>query len=76
MPPPWIKGQPKLSQKELIQQLKQTKASEQASLTQGLRDDLEIEFSKVVEPVMESCTKDSISVSAQEETKYWCYDIV
>ena len=74
VPPPWVKGQQKQSKKELIQQLKRTKAKEQASLTQELRDNLEIEFSKVVEPVMESCTKDSISVSGWREG-CWFYSL-
>ncbi len=63
MPPPWIQEQQKASGKELLQQLKQARLSEQASLTQAPCDKLEEEFSGVVKPVMESCTKDSISVS-------------
>lgn len=50
--------------KQLIQQLKQAKLAEQASLQQnGITDPLELEFSNVVKPIMESCTKDSIAVS-------------
>ena len=64
-PPPWIQEQQKPLIKELIHQLHQTRQREQVLLTQGSNgeEELEVEFSNVVKPVMESCTKDSISVS-------------
>lgn len=48
----------------LVQHLKQEKLQEQVSLQQqGVTDPLEAEFSTVVGPIMETCTKDSIAVS-------------
>ena len=63
-PPPWVKKQQLLSLGEtVIQRLKQTKLTEQASLQQfGIMDPLEADFTEVVNPIMESCTKDSITV--------------
>ena len=62
--PPWLqKQQPEIKQ-GVVQQLKQLMLQEQALLQQlGINDPLEIEFSNMVRPIMESCTKDSISVS-------------
>jgi ribose 5-phosphate isomerase RpiB len=51
---------------DLIDQLDQCREREQATLNQGTSGEdgeVEVEFSDVVRPVMESCTKDSISVS-------------
>ncbi len=49
--------------KELLQLLKQGKGIEQDSFDKGVTDPLEMDFSAVVRPVMESCKKDSIAVS-------------
>ena len=40
----------------------QRQLNESCTLLQGSGDELEEEFSAVVRPVMESCTKDSIAV--------------
>lgn len=46
---------------------------EQALLQQqGINDPLEVEFSNVVQPIMDSCTKDSISVSTSMYTVQEC----
>ena len=59
--PPWVKRQ---TGENLLQSLKQMQLMEQASLQQmGVSDPLEAEFTEVVNPIMESCTKDSIAVS-------------
>ncbi len=48
----------------LIQQLERTRLQEQAVLQQqGIVDPLETEFTAVVEPILETCTKESIAVS-------------
>ena len=48
----------------LFARLEHARLQEQSSLQQlGLTDPLEIEFTTVVSPVMESCTKEAISVS-------------
>ena len=60
-PPPWLQEQ-KPTGSELIQQLMQRQLNESCTLLQGSGDELEEEFSAVVRPVMESCTKDSIAV--------------
>jgi len=63
--PPWLQKQQQQAQQGVVKQLKQMKVQEQAALQQhGINDPLEIEFSAVVRPIMESCTKDSIAVSA------------
>lgn len=44
---------------------------------QGITDPLEAEFTAVVRPIMESCTKDSIAVSAIESEHTFiitCYE--
>ena len=75
-PPPWIQKQhQQVAGQELLQQLKQTKLSEQASLLQNSTDPLEVELSNMVKPVMESCTKDSIAVSLilfEKSFGIWC----
>lgn len=64
-PPPWIQKQRAQS---LEQQLKQTKLAEQSSLQQqGISNPLEMEFTEVVRPIMEACTKDAIAV----RHSYW-----
>lgn len=63
-PPPWIQKQRAQS---LEQQLKQAKLMEQSSLQQqGITNPLEMEFTDVIRPIMESCTKDAIAVSILE----------
>ena len=66
-PPQQLQPPQLLSGPDLVQQLKQTRLREQALLLHqqqpGGSDALEEEFSGVVKSVMESCTKDAISVS-------------
>ena len=69
-PPPWIQKQRAQS---LEQQLKQTKLAEQSSLQQqGISNPLEMEFTDVVRPIMEACTKDAIAVRHSYLLYFYC----
>ena len=60
-PPPWMQQQQQ--EAGLIQHLKQAKLQEQTAYQQGTPNPLEAEFGSVVQPIMDSCRKDSIAVS-------------
>ena len=62
-PPPWMQQQQQEKEVGLIQRLKRAKFQEQSDCQQGISDPVEVEFGSVVQPIMESCTKDSIAVS-------------
>ncbi|KAL5487291.1 hypothetical protein EMCRGX_G019874 [Ephydatia muelleri] len=66
-PPPWSQNPPPMG---LFARLEHARLQEQSSLQQlGLTDPLEIEFTTVVSPVMESCTKEAISAG-----KAWIFN--